>query len=106
MFNLDDITNDNIEDHNKKWPDHPYRMLIIGSFGSGKTNPLLNLIKEEDNHELIDKIYLYVKDLNEPKYQFLIKKCEDAGIKYLNNPNPFIEYWQSMDDVCNKIDGK
>ena len=44
---------------------------MIGSFGSGKTNALLNLIKEEDNHEPIDKIYLYVKDLNEPKYHFL-----------------------------------
>ena len=81
-------------------------MLMIGSFGSWKTNALLNLIKEEDNHEAIDKIYLYVKDLNEPKYHFLIKKCEDAGIKYLNNPNPFIEYWQSMDDVYNNIDEK
>ena len=47
MFNLDDITNENKEEHNKKWPytpDHPYRMLIIGGAGSGKTNALLNLI--------------------------------------------------------------
>ena len=31
MFSLDDITNKNNEDHNKKWqfiPDHPHRMLI------------------------------------------------------------------------------
>ena len=49
MFNLDNITNENNEDHNKKWPyipDHPYRMLIIGGSGSEKTNTLLNLIKE------------------------------------------------------------
>ena len=52
-------------------------MLIIGSYGSGKTNVLLNLIKK-DSDDLIDKIYLYVKDLSEPKYQFLIKKYEDA----------------------------
>ena len=48
MFNLDDITSENNEDHNKKSPyipDHPYRMLIIGSSGSGKTNELLNLIE-------------------------------------------------------------
>ena len=44
-------------------PDHPYRMLIIGSCESGKTNVLLNLIKEQDSDCLIDKIYLY--DLNE-----------------------------------------
>ena len=43
-------------------------MLIIGGSGSEKTNALLNLIKEEDNDELIDEIYLYVKDLNKPKY--------------------------------------
>ena len=46
MFNLIDITNENNEDHNKKWsyvPDHPCRMLIIGGSGPGKTNALLNL---------------------------------------------------------------
>ena len=75
MFNLDDITNENNKNHNKKWPyipDHPYGILIIGSSGLGKTNALLNLIKEQDNVNLIVKIYLYAKDLNEPKYQFLI----------------------------------
>ena len=67
MFNLDDFTNENNEDHNKKWPyipDHPYRMLITGDFGSVKTNALLNLIKEQDSDNLIDKIYLHPKDLN------------------------------------------
>ena len=71
MVNLDDITNENNKEHNEKWPyipDHPYRMLIIGGSGSGKTNALLNLIKEQDNDNLIDKIYFYAKDLNELKY--------------------------------------
>ena len=49
-------------------------MLIIGGSRSGKTNALLNLIKEQDNGNLIDKIYLYAKDLNKPKYLFLIKR--------------------------------
>ena len=49
-------------------------MLIIGGSGSGKTNALLNLIKEQDRDNLLDKIYLYAKDLNEPNYQFPIKK--------------------------------
>ena len=82
MFNLDDIANENNKDHNKKWPyiwDHPYRILIIEGSWSGKTNGLLNLIKEQESDNLIEKIYLYTKDLNEPKYQFLIKKCEDVG---------------------------
>ena len=63
-------------------------------------NASLNLIKEQDSDELIEKIYLYAEDLNEPKYQLLIKKCEEAGM-CLNKPNPkaFIEYSNTMDDV-------
>ena len=103
MINLDNITNENNKEHNRKWPfilDHPYRILIISGPRSGKPNALLNLIKEQDN---IDKIYLYAKDLNEPKYEFLIKKREDAGIKHLNDPNAFIECSNTMDDVYENI---
>ena len=46
-----------------------------------KKNVLLNSIKEQDYHDVIDKIYLYGRDLKEPKYPFLIEKREDAGIK-------------------------
>ena len=102
MFNLDNFINENNKNHNRKWsfiPDHPYRMLIIEGSGSGKTSALLNSIKEQDSDERIDKIYLYAKDLNEPNYQFLIKKSEDVGIKHLNNPKVFIEYSQYMDDI-------
>ena len=41
-----------------------YRILIIGGYGSGKTNTLLNLINEQNG---IDKVYLYSRDLNEPR---------------------------------------
>ena len=62
MVNLDSIVNENNKEHNERWPfipDHPYRTLIIGDSGSGKTKTLLNLIKEQDD---VDKIYLYSKD--------------------------------------------
>ena len=101
MFNLDSITNRNNKDDDKKWP---YRMLIIGPFGSGKTNALLNFIQKQDNDNLIDRIYFYAKDLSEPKYQFLIKKCEDAGIKNLNDLSAFIEYSNTIDDVYSNVD--
>ena len=56
------------------------------------------------NYNLIDKIYLYAKDLSEVKYQFLIKKREDSGIKSLDDPSAFIEYSNNMDDVDSNID--
>ena len=75
--------------------------MIIGGSGSGKANILLNLIKKQDD---IDKIYLYAKDLSEPKYQFLIENRENAGIKHLNDQKAFIECSNSMDDVYEDID--
>ena len=52
---------------------------------------------------ILTKIYLYARDLNEPKYEYLIKKREDVGIKHLNNSNAFIECSNTMDDVCDNI---
>ena len=99
MFNLDAITNKN-KDDDKKWP---YRMLIIGPPGSGKTSALLDLIQKQDNYNLINKISSYAKDLREPKYQLLIKKREDAGIKNLDDPSAFIEYSNSIVDIYSNI---
>ena len=91
MSNIDNLVNKNNKEHNEKWqfiPDHPQRVLIIGGSGSGKTNTLLNLIKEQND---IDKIYLYAKDLRESKHEFLIKKRENVGIKHFNDQNAFIK---------------
>ena len=104
IINLDIIANNNNKRYNEKWPyipNHPYRILIIGESGSGKTNTLLNLINEQKD---IDKIYLYAKDLSEPKYEYSIKNHENAGIKHLNDGNAFIEYSSTIDDVYKNID--
>ena len=74
MINFDNVTKENVKEHNRNWPqipDFPYRILIIGGSGSGKTNSLFNPINQRPD---IGKIYLYAKDLYEAKYQFLINK--------------------------------
>ena len=103
MINFDNYVNENKTEHNEKWPDipdHPYRVLIIGGPGSGKRNALMNLINEQED---IDKIYIYARDLSEPKYEYLIKKREGVGIKHVNNPNAFTECSNTMDEVYENI---
>ena len=64
-------------------------------------NTLLNLINEQRD---IDKIYLYAKDLSEPKYEYLIKNRKNVGIKHVNDSKAFIECSNKMDDVYENID--
>ena len=63
--------------------DHPNRILIIGSSRSGETKVLLNVTKHE--RQDIDKIFLYVKDPFESKYQLLINEIKKVVIKELKN---------------------
>ena len=104
MIHFDEYTNENKRKYNPNYPyipDYPYRILIIGGSGSGKTNALLNLINNQPN---IDKIYLYAKDPYEDKYQFLINKREIIKLKHFNDPKAFIEYSNDMHDVYKNID--
>ena len=96
MLNLDNITENN-NNSVSNW-----RELIIGPSGSEKNNYLLNKIQRSP--EAIDKIYLYAKDLEEPKYQLLINKKEQPGINFNNYPATFIEYSNSMNDILNNIE--
>ena len=65
------------------YSDHPYRILIIGGATLVKTNVVLNLIRHQQPD--INKIYLYVKDAFESKYQLFINGREKVGIKTLKN---------------------
>ena len=61
---------------------------------------MINLINEQND---IDKIYLSARDLSELKYEYLIKKREDAGIRHLDSPNAFSECSNTMNDVYENI---
>ena len=104
MINFDGYTNENKTEHNPKWPyipDHPYRLLIVGGSGSGKTNTLLNLI----NYQLdTEKIYLYAKDPYEAKYQYLVNKREKVGLDHHNDLKSFMEYSNHIQDVYKNIE--
>ena len=97
MLNLDNIVSNKKENKDNNWP---FRMLTIGPSGSGKTNTLFHLI---NNLHPVDKIYLYAKDIHEPKYEYLISKREQTGIKNLDDPKAFIEYSDDKNDVLDDI---
>ena len=99
MLNLDNIVSNKKKNYSEN-DDWPFRMLIIGPSSSGKTNTLLHLI---NNFHPVDKIYLYAKDTDEKKYQYLINKREQAGIKNLNDSHAFIKYSNDMNDVLEDI---
>ena len=104
MINFDDVTEENIKEQNSKWPqfpDHLYRILIIGGSGSGKTNSLFDLVSHQPE---IDRIYLYAKDRYEAKYQLQIKKQESTGFKHLNDSKAFIEYSNDMNNIYKNIE--
>ena len=99
MINFDIYTNENKTELNSKWPhisDHPYRLLLIEGSGLGKTNALLNQMKNQPD---IDKMYLYAKGPYESKYQYLIKKREKVGLDHYNGPKASTEYSNDMHGV-------
>ena len=103
MINFDDYLNENKTKHNSKWlyiPDYPYRVLIVGGSGSGKTNAFLNLMNNQSD---IDEIYLYAKDPYEAKYQFLINKRESTGLNHFDDPKAFTKYSNDIQDVYRNI---
>ena len=89
MKNYDESVEINVNHNNPYFPDHYYRILIIGGPESGESNELLNLI----NHEGPDagKIYLYLRIPFKSKYQLLIKGREYKEIKQ-TKMHPLIIY--------------
>ena len=104
MISFDNYTSENKTVHKLKcpnFPDHTYRILIIGDSGAGKSNALLNLMNNQSDN---DKIYLYAKDPYKAKYQYLINRRENVGLDHFNDPKTFIEYSNDMLDVYKNIE--
>ena len=104
MISFDNYTSENKTVHILKclnFPDHTYRILIIGDSGAGKSNALLNLMNNQSDN---DKIYLYAKDPYKAKYQYLINRRKNVGLDHFNDPKTFIEYSNDMLDVYQNIE--
>ena len=79
-----EIPNYDVDNKNKKFkqlysfmPNDTFRMLICGNSGSGKTNLLYHMLIEPLLY--CDKIYLYAKNLEQEKYQNLMKEMNEAS---------------------------
>ena len=108
LYNYDNDIKENINKHNLNWPQlphHLYRILLFGGSGSRKTKTWLNLIKQQDNdnHSIIDKTYLYIKDSNDAKYQYFIKKCKYNCLKNPKDLKAFIERSNNMQNIYENI---
>ena len=104
MINFDGVTTENKTEYNTKWqyiPEHPYRILITGGFGTGKTNSLSNIINNQPD---TNKRYIDAKDSYEAKYQYLISKREKVGLKHYDDVKAFIKYSNDMQEVYKNIE--
>ena len=91
MINFNDVTRENIKDHNLNW------LQILDRHSGTRKHVLLNLVTHQPE---IDKIlYLY-----KPKYQLLIKKCKNVDLQHCNDPKVFIEYSNDIEDIYANID--
>ena len=92
MINYDDITRENIMEHNPNCPQiphHSYKILINGGTGSGKTHALLNLISHQTD---IDHVYLNGKYTDEVIHELLINKRKCVELKKHKDSKAFINY--------------
>ena len=89
--NMDDVCGDGRDDQVNQvhflLPKHPARILICGSSGSGKSNLLINMLQKQ---LVYDRIYVFSRHINQPKYKFLkeyiedIEKCMEKKMKVKN----------------------
>jgi hypothetical protein len=75
---------------------HPFRMLIIGGSGSGKTTVALEIIKQMS--DTFDFLILCVKSAQEPLYQYLIHKLSGLIAVYEDGKLPTVDEVKKLGD--------
>ena len=89
----------------KCMPAATFRMLICGGSNSGKTNMLYHMLMKPLVY--YDQIHLYAKNLEQEKYQNMMKMFEDisqkVGYDVLVCSNNDIEPVENIDDDAQKI---
>ena len=85
-------------------PSNTFRMLVCGPSGCGKTNTLMHMLY---NLLYFDKIYLYSKNLEQPKYQELFPTFApisgECGYDVIEGSNDEIMPVSELDDENQKI---
>ena len=86
-------------------PNKPFRMLICGNSGSGKTNLLYHMLMKP--LVFFDQIHLYGKNLEQEKYKHMIQTMEDiskqVGYNIIHYNNDEIKPVSSLDSDSQKI---
>ena len=88
--------------HNPNWPyipDHPYRIVIIGSSGSDKTNVLLNLTKVND--QILAEFIYMSKIYSNQSINYLLTEEKNEELK---NPKAFIGYSQTIEHIDENLE--
>jgi ABC-type dipeptide/oligopeptide/nickel transport system ATPase component len=103
--------------HNPNYAAHgikvPFRMVVVGASGAGKSNITLNIISKME--DTFNKIYLYTRNKHEPLYEFLELAISEPdmlevheGLDHLRqldmNKHYFGQTLVVFDDLCNEKD--
>ena len=98
------IENNNFKRLLPYMPSNTFRMLVCGPSGCGKTNTLMHMLY---NLLYYDKIYLYSKNLEQPKYQGLLNTFApisiECGYDVIEASNDEIMPVSELDDESQKI---
>lgn len=73
----------------------PFRMLIVGTSGSKKTNAFMNILTQINN---FTRVFIYAKEINEPLYANLIDIYTKLGERW---GRTIITYSNNIRDVPN-----